>query len=75
MRLAVAAGAFCWVVGEEVLFPIGRSMEGRTEDVGVPLALGIDGEVMRAMGFAGDSLRGEVIVAMTLEKWRLDYMM
>lgn len=42
---------------------LGRSTEGRTEDEGVPLALVIEGEVTRT-GMAGDSARGEAIVAM-----------
>ena len=42
---------------------VGVSNDGRTEDSGVPLVLGIEGDVMRGRVMAGDSLRGDVIVA------------
>jgi hypothetical protein len=55
-------GEPCCSDGEAELF-LGTSNDGRTEETGVPLVLGIEGEVMRGIDMAGDSLRGEVIVA------------
>ena len=47
-------------MGDRGLFGLWTSSEGRTEEDGVPLVLGIEGEVMRWTG----SGRGEVMVAM-----------
>lgn len=80
--VAEAAAAFCCrgKDGEEEFARAGISTECRTDEVGVPLMLGewgICGEVMRGIGLAGDSLRGDVMVAIVdggrggLEGWRL----
>ena len=65
---AAPPGEFCCKAGEVGLLLESTSSEGRTDEEGVPLALGSEGEVMPCIGFAGDSLRGDVMVAML--KWR-----
>ena len=60
-------GEACCSDGEAELFLV-TSNDGRTEETGVPLVLGIEGEVMRGIDMAGDSLRGELIVAMACNR-------